>query len=390
MGAGGSSSSASVKRIVDYVEGMKDAVRASKSSHQTFKAPEIDDTSAFMLSCVPNEEDCCIMYTISNGKGQNYSALRTQREVIADKALLYKNIVESTPSNEKQKWTTFFTNLNTAVKNKTFFVKVTSIETGEIVLHIRVQQPSASSLATIAIPMKKSELTTAGAFDLMLKLFVSADYSLKEKDRTSERQRLDALTVENKMKELQVKVDEAEALKEKAVKEAMEKLALENEQLKAQNHTLSVKVNTLEEQPERSEGTSPADSTPKKNQLFNAFATKKDSGKQITFQNGEGQSFDLPVQRVMDILKNWREAFIKEDQDVRNLDYILSVIENDELYQADVHSIVDKEVDSDVREWLQNEMLPAAAVRRWNKLKAFARAIKFTSILKPIPFEVSE
>jgi uncharacterized membrane protein len=376
MGAGASSPAANTKKPVALVEGMKEAIKAARSAHQTFKAPDLDD-SVFMLNVVPSDFDCGIMYTVTNGR-TNFVALRSQQQVIADKNLLFQK-VEDSEANEKQRWATYINNLYAAVKNKTFFIKVPAPNATQIQLYVRIQEPASHNLVTTTIPLEQVQLNVQTMFDLKLKMFATADANLKERERAAEKQKLDAAGSELKLKELQSKLEAAEAAKVEA-QTKLEHLQCEFAEYKSKHHGVSHHNGHNE-----NHGTEPISSIqlPKSSIAL----ARKESIRKATLSP---KTYELPAQRVVAILNHWKEKYLQDQNEIRSFEYIVSVIENDELYSADVDTIVNKEADTEIREWLQNEMQPASAVRRWNKLKAFARALKFTSILKPIPFNVNE
>lgn len=89
----------------------------------------------------------------------------------------------------------------------------------------------------------------------------------------------------------------------------------------------------------------------------------------------DGVQIEIPIQKVLDILEQLREKLKGTDGD--QLDYVIRIIKNDDLYQMDFSKLEQTE-DKETAAWLQQEM--GGHQRGLNKrlsLKAYVHAFSF-------------
>eukprot|EP00817_Percolomonadidae_sp_ATCC50343_P006830 CAMPEP_0117419520 /NCGR_PEP_ID=MMETSP0758-20121206/1059_1 /TAXON_ID=63605 /ORGANISM="Percolomonas cosmopolitus, Strain AE-1 (ATCC 50343)" /LENGTH=578 /DNA_ID=CAMNT_0005200621 /DNA_START=754 /DNA_END=2487 /DNA_ORIENTATION=+ len=95
------------------------------------------------------------------------------------------------------------------------------------------------------------------------------------------------------------------------------------------------------------------------------------------------ESFMLPISRVLQILQRWKARKNLTRAEFNSISYILSVIQNDALYQVDVNSLAQREKDKEMKKWIRSEFSvkrnERASVVLW--IKAYAKALAFARIL---------
>lgn len=108
----------------------------------------------------------------------------------------------------------------------------------------------------------------------------------------------------------------------------------------------------------------------------------EEKGAKSESTTSDDETFDVPLEKVMDILQKWK-ANTQDKEELKKLDYIMKVIQDESLYDVDVIRMVNKEQDSEIKTWIESELLVSnPSKRRWSTVKAYSKAIYFAKMLK--------
>jgi hypothetical protein len=89
---------------------------------------------------------------------------------------------------------------------------------------------------------------------------------------------------------------------------------------------------------------------------------------------------DVPIQKVLQLLKRWKSGPLSNRRDSVDVDYIMKTIANDALYEVEAN----RERDLELRGWLDSEMNPNASSaratgRRWSIVRAYHKMLGFNN-----------
>lgn len=108
-----------------------------------------------------------------------------------------------------------------------------------------------------------------------------------------------------------------------------------------------------------------------------------ESGSDTDDTNEFNEPFMLPISRVLQILQRWKTRKNLSRHEFNSISYIISVIQNDALYEVDVNRLAQRENDKEMKKWIRTEFSARRSERASVVLmiKAYAKALTFARIL---------
>jgi hypothetical protein len=358
---------------------MKNSINNLIPLYQTIISSQFK--TQFLVSIIPKRDGENLLITITDGSTHLFFSNRTPNHIVTDMKLVMQIPKEEPVECEEKMWQLFLDSLTDSVQQNRMRI-IPNNKTNQSTMHnnidarlfidmdeiLSLHTLEIGSVVSIDIPLRKlkhTESVNSALPDTIFSLFNTYDKHLQQIQSTP------SLTLSPPTRATSAEVPLSSNGSNMDIAE-LENVRKDLEEKNEKIQLLERKILEIE-RPKSSRA------------VFSAFAQKTSNSKNLAFaadsEDGDPVSFEVPVQKVLDILSEWKSA-VQSTMEKNKLDFIMSTIANDALYEVDVDAIASKESDIEVKSWIQSELGSSSKKnKKWNTVRAYTRVIYFARAL---------